>query len=366
MIAVTPPRVESGVARAAARTALLAVATLSFLAGCADSSPPPAPPEPVRPALIHTVGNGDGAAKLRFPGRLRAVRRAELSFDVPGFVAEFAPAEGAQVRAGQIVARLDNGVYRARVEAARAEFERARTDLARYQRLWETELAVARSEVDDRRSRLEAARTKLAEAEEDLAATVIKAPFAGVITRRRLETFANVQAKQAIADLQDLKALEVVINVPERLIRAERAQKRAYAVIEGGDGRHLPLTLKSYAPEADLQTQTYEIVLSLDQLPADIMLLPGMPITVAPYADVVATSPIVTIPLTAISAEGTGKTLVWQVGDDGSVSRREVSTGDIRGADIDIRSGLAPGDRVIAAGLGALREGMKVRPLDPR
>ena len=135
-----------------------------------------------------------------------------------------------------MVARLDDRIYRSRLDAARAEFERARNDLARYQRLWDGEQAVARAEVDDRRARLEAARTSLAAAERDLADTVIKAPFEGVITRRRIEPFTNVQAKQPIAELQDLRALEVVVNVPERLVRRMRPS-RPFAPFHRGPRR---------------------------------------------------------------------------------------------------------------------------------
>jgi multidrug efflux pump subunit AcrA (membrane-fusion protein) len=93
----------------------------------------------VRPALLHVVGVGEDRPKLRFPGRLRASMRAELSFNVPGFVAAFDLPEGARVRAGQVLARLDDRVFQARVDAAQSEFDRARIDLERYQRLWESE-----------------------------------------------------------------------------------------------------------------------------------------------------------------------------------------------------------------------------------
>ncbi|HMV93623.1 MAG TPA: efflux RND transporter periplasmic adaptor subunit, partial [Thauera aminoaromatica] len=61
-----------------------------------------------------------------------------------------------------------------------------------------------------------------------------------------------------------------------------------------------------------------------------------------------------------------GRPGVWVVGDDERVARRPVRTGAIVGADIVVESGLAPGERVVAAGVGALREGMAVRPLESR
>ncbi|ENO84034.1 RND family efflux transporter MFP subunit, partial [Thauera aminoaromatica S2] len=70
--------------------------------------------------------------------------------------------------------------------------------------------------------------------------------------------------------------------------------------------------------------------------------------------------------LAAVAADAQGRPGVWVVGDDERVARRPVRTGAIVGADIVVESGLAPGERVVAAGVGALREGMAVRPLESR
>lgn len=335
----------------------------AFLSGCSKLPPATGDDRP-RPALIQQVGATAASEKLRFPGRVRAARRAELSFNVPGYLVEFALPEGAKVKAGQVIARLDDAVFKARVNSARAEFERARTDLERYQRLWDNERAVARSEVDDRRSRLEVARSNLAAAEQELADTVIRAPFAGMLTRRRLETFSSLQPKQVIADLQDLNALEIVINVPERIVRTAPSQQGGIAVFEGDDQRRVPLRLKSYAAEADPDTQTYEVVLTLLAPPPGLTLLPGMSATVQPFAgnDALASGPPA-IPLSAVATDSDGRRFVWVVADDGGVSRRPVVPGELRGGDVLIGQGLQAGERIVVAGVSGLREGMKVRPL---
>lgn len=359
-----------GAARPACGRVAVLVLAAAVLAGCGQTAPEVAAPEVVRPAVIHEVGALDTGAKLRFPGRLRAAKRAELSFNVPGFVADFALTEGSRVKAGQVVARLDDTVFKARVDAAQSEFERAKTDLGRYQRLWDTERAVARSEVDDRRSRLEVARTNLAAAQQDLADTVIRAPFSGVVTRRRLETFANVQAKQAIAELQNLDSLEVVIHVPQRLLRNEGSRAEALAFFEGREDSPVPVVLKSYATEADPVTQTYEVVLALKTRQPGLTLLPGMSVTVMPFAQTAANSlpadAALSIPLTAVVSDATGGTFVWVVGAGGRVTRAGLVLGDIRGDQVTVASGLNAGERIVTAGVSALREGMKVRPLDAR
>jgi membrane fusion protein, multidrug efflux system len=326
--------------------------------------------EPTRPAIILQLGGLQSLGGERFPGRVRAEKRAELSFNVPGFLEHFDLREGTQVRAGQEIARLEANVYRARVNAARAEFDRAKTDLERYQRLFEGEQAVAKSEVDDRKSRLEVARTNLATVEQELSDTVIRAPFSGALVRRRVETFTNVQAKQVVADIQDLSRLEVVINVPERIFRQHKPERSALAYFSGQETKPAKLQLKSYAIEADPQTQSYEVVLGISESPDGMIVLPGMSASVVPYQspldrpDAPASAPSdIWIPLTAIASVDNAKR-VWTVDDDGRVSARVVETGQVSGGNVHVVRGLATGDRVVAAGVQALRDGMKVRPLE--
>lgn len=108
-------------------------------------------------------------------------------------------------------------------------------------------------------------------------------------------------------------------------------------------------------------------MLALGSPPGGLKLLPGMSATVIPFAGTVKSSdaPLV-VPLTAIAADATGDRSVWVVGAGGQVARRTVRTADVRGSDVVITSGLQPGERVVVAGVSALREDMKVRPLDER
>lgn len=223
---------------------------------------------------------------------------------------------------------------------------------------------MARSEVDDRTSRLEVARTNLAAAEQDLADSVLRAPFGGIITRRRIEAYTSVQAKQPIADLQDLSLMEVVINVPERVVASHAPASGAKAIFEGPAQATVPLTLKSFSLESDPLTQSYEVVLSLDALPTGINVLPGMGVTVvpAPLPDTAAKS--ITVPISGVTGIGDGRGMVWTVAANGAVGPRTVQLGEIRGGEILVVSGLVAGERIVVAGVSELREGMLVRPLD--
>ncbi|WP_206211856.1 efflux RND transporter periplasmic adaptor subunit [Wenzhouxiangella sp. XN24] len=340
---------------------LIALAGTAALAGC-EEPPPPPPAEVSRPAVILEISSVAGDSGLRFPGRVRAVQRAELAFNVPGQVVEFGAREGSRLAAGQLIARLDPANFETRFAAARAEFNKAQTDYERVRRIWEETQAVARAEVDQKRTALEVARSSFAAARKELEDTRLVAPFAGVIARRHVENFQNVQAKEPVVSLQNLAEVEIVIHVPERIVRAEPRRAAGYAILEGLPERPIPVTLKSFATETDPQTQTYEVVLGFTP-PEGVTVLPGMPAEVLPDTDAAGPDEIA-VPLAAVLGAADGTPTVWVVDPETSrVSSRPVAVGAVRGTDIVVLEGLAPGERIVVAGVHHLRDGMPVRPL---
>lgn len=157
------------------------------LTACQEPAAPPAAVETSRPAAIHEIGAAEFGSGLRFPGRVRAVQRAELAFNVPGQIVAFPVAEGEAVAAGELIAQLDPVSFETRLSAARAEFDKATADHERARALWERSKAVPRAEVDQKRTAQEVARSSFAAARKDLDDTRLTAPFAGVIARRFVE-----------------------------------------------------------------------------------------------------------------------------------------------------------------------------------
>ncbi len=334
------------------------------LVGCEEPAPPPSPAEISRPAEILEIVPAGLASGLRFPGRVRAVQRAELAFNVPGQIVEFPVAEGAAVAPDDLIARLAPEGFETRLAAAQAELDKATADYERVRTLWERSKAVPRAEVDQKRTAMEVARATFAAARKDLEDTRLTAPFGGVIARRLVEPFQNVQAKETVVSLQNIDELEVVIHVPERVVRGEPKRVAAFAQFADMPERRFPVRLKSYATEADPQTQTYEVVLGLTR-PAGVSLLPGMALEVFPAEPPAGAEPTsVLVPLRAVLAATDGAPSVWVVDPESSrVSRRPLEVGSIQGEDIVVLSGLMAGERIVTAGVNHLRDGMLVHPL---
>jgi RND family efflux transporter MFP subunit len=336
----------------------------TLLTGCQEAAPPSQETEVSRPVAMLEVTGSDVASGLRFPGRVQAVQRAELAFNVPGQIVAFPAQEGETLGAGDLIASLDPAAFQARLSAARAEFDAARTDYERVRKIWEQSQAVAKAEVDQKRTAMEVARSAYAAAKQDAEDTRLTAPFDGLIARRYAENFQNVQAKEPVVSLQNVDELEIVIHVPERVMRSEPRRVAAFARFDDIPGRRFPVTLKSYSAEADPQTQTYAVVLGLTR-PQDVTILPGMSAEVLPEAAAADAGPgAIIVPLAAVTSAPDGTPRVWVVDPETDrVVSRTVAVGNILGSDVTVLEGLQVGERIVTAGLGRLREGMLVRRL---
>jgi RND family efflux transporter MFP subunit len=312
-----------------------------------------------------TVGVVAGTRR-GFPGRVRAAERVDLAFHVGGRLVELPIKQGELIEQGTLIAKLDDRAFEANLRSARALAEEAAANFERGEGLIERDF-ISRADFANLRARRDTTAADLDNAEKALEDTVITAPFTGVVARRLVENFQEVQANQLIASLQDSSVIEVVAAAPERLV-AQRDEDTIYetrAVFDSIPGASYEIAIKEFATEADPQTQTFEYVLVMPR-PEDVNILPGMTATVyVTAAQGVPGRAGYTIPAAAVFADAAGEPQVWVIESNGqTVSRRTVVTGDLRGSDgIVITDGLSAGEVIAAAGVHQLREGMSVRPV---
>lgn len=338
-----------------------------LLAGCGTEEEAEAAPV-ARPVSTLVVGEGF-EGRLTFPGTVQAAERAELSFRVPGPLIELPAEEGDEVRAGQLLARIDPRDYRIAATEARAAFEQAEAEARRYQRLYERE-AVPLSDLEVRLARRDVARARLEQAEANLRDTGLRAPFAGQVGRRYVENFEDVQAREPILSLHDFSTVEVVVNLPESVMASVReGEERAIAVIfEPLPDRPFPARVTEFAVAADPQTQTFPVTVSLPQ-PEQLNVLPGMTATVVVSGTISARGeqiPI-SVPASAVFSDEAGRPHVWVVvdGDQLTVESRPVRVGPVTGRDqIVVLGGLEAGDRVVTAGVHDLRPDHPIRLME--
>jgi RND family efflux transporter MFP subunit len=337
-------------------------ASLLALAAC-SRQPATEEVELVRPVKTLVVG-GTAARPTSYPARVEAVSQVNLSFRVGGPLLTFPALEGQLVREGELLARIDPRDFQIRLDAAKADFDRADADLRRFSALYEKE-AVSQAQLDQASAARDVARARLDDAEANLRDTSLRAPYRGLVAERFVENFEEVRPGQPVLSLIDVTQVKIVVDAPEAVLaQVSRPQVgRISARFDTAPQREFELRLREVATQADPRTQTYRVTFQMPQ-PEGVNVLPGMTATVTRYPSAESAATLV-VPAVAVFADVSGSSHVWTVDTQAmTVSSRAVTTGELAGSDsILITAGLEPGERVAVTGVSQLREGMKVREL---
>ncbi len=322
--------------------------------------------EVIRPAKIMTVQSGETSLQRSLPGKVRAAVRSELSFKVSGPLVALPIEEGQHVKKGALIAQIQQRDFLTALKEAKARKLEAEKQFSRYKELY-AKKQVSQADYDSYRAARDVARAQLDDAQNRLNDTSLTAPFAGIISKRFVENHQKVQAKEAIANLQDITRIEILVDVPELMMAALNKDQRPnlIATFESIPGKEYKLDVKEYSTQADPATQTYQIVLIMDQ-PKEAEILPGMTamVTNSSEQDSAATTQTILIPAIAVLQGPGDNTYVWTLDTkSNTVHKSTVSVGRLKGSTkIMITDGLTGGETLITAGLTQLEEGMQVRP----
>ena len=268
-------------------------------------------------------------------------------------------------------------ISKQQLDSVRAEYNVAVQTLeSAKQQLTKGQTGARVEDIEAQRSTIRGLEAQLKEAQDALVDTELLAPFSGIVARKYIENFEFVQAKQKIVSFQDPERIEIVIDVPEtELARAgeSRASVRQitgtlvniYATFPVYPGREFPVELKSFETEADPKTQTFRVILIMDQ-PGDPPIVPGMN-AVVKAKRTEGSGDLLTefhVPLNAVFADSAGNQNVWVVDPaTQQVTRRQIVADEMAGGNIRVEDGLEVGEVIAISAVRALREGMKVEQM---
>ena len=341
------------------------------LAGCGSEAPPVA--QAVAPVKTFVVGSDAIGGTREYAGVIAAVQSAEIGFEVPGRIEAFPVIEGQPMRRGGLLARIEPTDYAAQRDAAAASRLAAEAEYARYRSLYASDV-VSLQELEVRRRNFEVTDASFRQAQKALDDTYLRAPFDGVVAMKLVPDFANVQAKQPVVLFEDLTSLEATFDIPERDAALARPgltlQQRTEAAqpvvaLSAYPGREFPARFKEIATAADPVTRTFRVTLALAR-PGDVQMAPGMTARVRlTLTSADRDAVVLRIPATGLGTDGDGPFVLRVVdGDPPTVQLVRVTVGAAAGDDVEIRSGLEHGDRIVLSAVHTLKPGSPVRLLE--
>jgi len=342
------------------RFSLLVAAALALpalLGACSDDSPAAigtGGAVDAAPVVLGQVEQREFVPEIEGLGTARARESVLVTARVSGRIEEFYFKEGARTGAGQPLVRLENDEERAELKAAEAEAEQAGS---RHRRL--TELSgrglVSRDQLDEQNQVLKSAQARLELARVRLAQRTVRAPFAGVLGFRQQSLGSLVQAGTPIVTLDAVETLRVEFSVSEALLGDLAPGATVEVRAAAWPDRLFTGRISALGTRVDEVTRAAPVQALLDN--RDGALKPGMLLNV--HAQGRARSALF-VPEAAVAPEN-ARQFVWRVGADDKAEKVEIALGARLTGSVEVREGLAAGDRVVLEGHAHLRPGSLVR-----
>jgi len=349
------------------------------------------------PVELALVKRGEIAAFLSSTANLRALREVVVSTQAEGIVEKVLAEEGDFVKEGQVLCSLDDTQVKIKLQLAQEKLAQAKlqmdkalirqqkalaqightqAEFERYEKarkeglVSDKEVATYRYKLEELTHDERAAvsenkefqhkvgelEAEIAQSKLDLSRTEVRAPFAGFVTTRTVNVGQRLKPMDNLFNLGAFSPLFADVHLSERDTRAVRPGQPATVRLGSDDTAFLQGRVERISPIVDQASGTVKVTVAINPKPG---FRPGAFVRVEIRTD--SKPDAVVIPKRALIEED-GQNYVFIAQND-TAKRAKVELGYQREGVVEIRNGVSPGQSVVVAGQGALKEGGKIKVL---
>lgn len=318
-------------------------------------------PEPNRPTPVEVAlaERGRVSRSVTLAGTVEPLRVVGVNAQLAGALGVVRVLEGARVREGDVLATITVPELEAQLRSAEAALEFATTTAKRSEELFAQRVITA-TEAERDRAALAAARATVEALQARVAFSTVRAPMAGVVTERLVETGDIVSPNQRLFTVADVSTLLTRVQVSELDVGALSAGQSVRLAVDALPGEEFSGRIRRIFPSADSVSRMIPVEVAVSG-EATARLRPGY--TARSTFALASRDDAVLIPARAVQGSA-GNQSVFLI-KDGVPVRRVVRVGsDVEGK-AEILEGVVAGDTVIVAGANEVREGRAIRIVDP-
>jgi membrane fusion protein, multidrug efflux system len=328
--------------------------------------------EPELRPVLWAEAKAEHAGLLDFAGTIQPRVGADLAFRTLGRVIARNVKVGDIVKKGDVLMALDPLALEfslrgaeAAVRSAQASLDNAQANATRKQTLVssnsvsQADVELAQQSLISAQANRDKARASLDKAREQLGYATLNADFDGAITATSANVGQTVALGQTVLSLARLDQRDAVVDVPEALVGPIRSTPEIAVELQLDPTVTALGTLREIAPEADAATRTYRVKIAIDNAPKSFRL--GSVVTIR-FSTEDGTE-VIRVPSSAVF-HADGKDYVWRIDDAGKTLRLtelRIDSQTARAPLVRVLSGLARGDKIVAAGVDQLKDGQAVK-----
>ena len=313
-------------------------------------------------ALVQTLKVKDTLFKhyIELPGDVETDQNIIIYPEYSGVLNNVLVKEGQKVQKGQVLARIDEGGLSSQLAQLEAQAALAKTTFERQQRLWKQNIG---SEIQflEAKTNYEAVQNSVNQLKSQLSKTVVRAPFSGVIDQV-LSDEGEVVApgRSQLFRLINLSDMYIRTAVPESYI--DKIRKGTEVMVEiGATGTEFQSKIEQVGSFINPNNRTFEIKVSVPQSAAQVK--PNLVATVK-LNDYSSENAII-VPESVIQKNAAGENVAYVVNSlndgKGVAEKRILEIGASYNDQVEILSGLQPGDVLITEGAKKIRQGEQVK-----
>lgn len=309
------------------------------------------------PVSVAAVETGTVSSYIRSTANLASDNEVKVLTESDGRIARLFVDEGDWVTKGQTLATLDREDTGIDLAKTQVRSENARLVYERGERMLKEGL-ISQETFEKLRMENEMSRQEVAEAKYRIGKTAIHAPFSGRITSRIVEQGQHLRAGEELFNLADFNPLVAYIHLPEREVLGLKPGRETRITLKADEDVQFRGRIRQISPVVDPATGTVKVTVeAVNPLPTAVR--PGGFVTI----DVIRESRpgAVLLPRQAILRELQSAHVF--VARNGVAEKRPVQLGLEEGENVEVLGGVKPGERVIVAGQGSLKQGSPIEVL---
>ena len=306
------------------------------------------------PVEMASAQRGTISAYYSTTATLEAEEEAMVVSKVRGIMEELKVEEGDYIRAGQVMAQLDDEQLQIEAQRAKATMDRLYNDYQRNQELYNKEL-ISAEQFDNSRYEYESQKAAYELAKLNVEYSKIKAPISGVVSERMVKKGNMINTDQQMFKITDFDPLLAVLHVPEHEMNKLRKGQTALIQADAVQGEQFSGEVLRISPVVNPETGTFKVTIAVSD--DTNRLKPGMFGRVRIVYD--TRNNALMIPKEAVMNED-GASSVYVINDK-LVFRRTIQTGYVNGSNIEVVNGLQDGDEVVTIGQSSLQDSALVQ-----